>query len=224
MFHALLNLLFPPTCLACKEILAYGEKHLCIECLATLPSAELDLKPIQDKVFQKFRGDIPVTHIFSCYYFTKKGRVQQLIHNLKYTSQPDALEQLGRHLAHYIKKENPPLDLLIPVPLHTARYAKRGYNQSTLLAKGMSQVLSIPVEEVLRRDHYTETQTGKGRLDRWQNMKSAFSLLEPEKIMNRHILLIDDVITTGATITACGEQLLASPIASLSIATLAVAY
>jgi ComF family protein len=226
---AFLDLLFPPTCLACHTLLIHQEKHLCITCLATLPSAELEMSAKKDALMKKFYGLIPFTHAFSLYYFSKKGRVQQLLHSLKYQDQADALLFLGSQIGNHLQKKghHHQLDLIIPVPLHHNRYQERGYNQSTLLAQGISQVLQIPInKDVLIRNTHTTTQTAKTRQQRWENVAQAFQLTPSllPTIQNKRILLVDDLVTTGATITASAQHLLAASAHSLSLATLAIAF
>ena len=226
--QAFLNLLFPPTCLACHELLVYQEKHLCTTCMATLPAAELEVPTTQATLMHKFYGIVPFKHAFALYYFSKKGRIQQLLHSLKYHYQPEALLFLGSQLGRQLqaKELQQTFDLIIPVPLHPNRYQARGYNQSELLAQGISQTLQVPLNhKVLIRHRQTTTQTAKTRQQRWDNVAHAFSLsphLHPT-LRNKSILLVDDLVTTGATLAASAQHLLQASIHSLSLATLAIA-
>lgn len=228
LYEAFLNLLYPPTCLACQAPLAYSEKHLCVTCLASLPSAELEIPSKKRVLMQKMYGEVPLKHAFSLYYFSKEGRVQQLLHNLKYQHQTEALLYLGRHFGSLLQIQgyHQHFDLITPVPLHTTKLQTRGYNQSALFAKGISQTLQIPfTQNLLLRKSATHTQTAKSRQQRWKNVAHAFSLQKntASTITKKRILLIDDLVTTGATIAACAQPLLQASPKNISIATLAIA-
>lgn len=160
------------------------------------------------------------------YYFGKESLIQHLIHLVKYRGTRDLGVQLGRLMGDAIKSSGRfNVDVIVPLPLFPARERKRGYNQSMLLAEGIASQLNIPVlDKVISRPHHTETQTSKGRIERWKNIEGKFMLYDPSAIAGRHVLLVDDVITTGATLESCGAELLTAPRATLSIATLCVAY
>ncbi|MEM7361391.1 MAG: phosphoribosyltransferase family protein [Bacteroidota bacterium] len=228
MFQAFINLLFPRTCLACQHLLGDQEQHVCMTCLATLPSAELESHARRTSLTEKFYGLLPLQHAFSLYYFSKRGRVQKLLHHLKYHQQTEALHFFGHHLGYKIQQtgHQAHFDLIIPVPLHPDRLQQRGYNQSECFAEGLSQALDIPMnKEILQRDVHTSTQTAKSRKARWKDLTGAFSLQKNlrESLHKKKILLVDDLVTTGATIAASAQPLLSAAPQALSLATLALA-
>jgi ComF family protein len=158
------------------------------------------------------------------YKFVKESRVQQVLHALKYKQQPELGEMLGRvygkDLVDADYKNS--FDLIIPVPLHNSRRKLRGYNQSEEFGKGLSQLLEIPCDDTyMERDAKTETQTHKSKLSRWENVKGIFKVIDPKPISSKRVLLVDDVVTTGATLEACGTALLDAGCGELSIACIA---
>jgi ComF family protein len=176
-------------------------------------------------VEKKFWGRIVVERAAALYYFTRESLMQHLMHQFKYRGNRSLGLQLGHMMGERLKNSKRyPIDALAPLPLYKSRERKRGFNQSTILCEGIAEVLKVPVlAKAVSRSHHTETQTTKGRLERWQNMEGKFILNEPELIRNKHLLLVDDVITTGATIEACGAELLQGTNVRLSIATLCYA-
>jgi ComF family protein len=174
--------------------------------------------------YRKFKGRLPVKRVMTLYKFVKRGRVQRMLHALKYKHQPEIGEMLGRvygkDLVEADYKDS--FDLIIPVPLHTSRKLQRGYNQSEKFGKGLSQMLNIPCDDTFMiREAMTETQTHKTKLSRWENVNRIFHILDPRPIMNKRVLLVDDVVTTGATLEACGQTLLRAGCSELSIACIA---
>ena len=228
LLQALLDIILPPTCLACYQPRLPQEKYLCLPCLATLPPADLETPLKKENLLHKFHSLAPFQATHALYHFSKKSRVQHLLHSLKYRYQPHALCYLGTLLAAQWQqqKTNNPIDLIIPVPLHHKRYQVRGYNQSALLAQGISQTLNIPLaDNLLIRTQPTHTQTSKKRNQRFKNVDNAFALAPSHypSIQGKNILLVDDLVTTGATLSACAQQLLQANPASLHLATLAIA-
>src|SRR6478735_4981579 len=219
------SLFFPNSCLGCKEALVKGEEVLCTHCLAELPRTNYHLQegnPIQERLF----GRLDVKHAWAFLKFRKSGIVQHLLHQLKYNNHPEVGVRIGmlfgKELSdHGLGKE---FDLIVPVPLHNSRQRKRGYNQSAKFAEGLSSSLTIPWDESISiRKKRTTTQTRKSKLDRWENVRDVFGVDVADKILNKRILLVDDVITTGATLEACGRHLLENNCSSLSIACIAEA-
>lgn len=224
-FGRLLDLLFPRLCLACEAHLPPGKEIICLFCQHRLPRTDFHL--LRENPFtERFWGRLPLQHASSLYHFNKGGRVQRLVHQLKYHHQPEVGYQLGllhgRQLSvspHYAQ-----LDLIVPVPLHPKKQHLRGYNQSDCYARGLSEILKIPWSgTVLSRRMYTQTQTRKSREERLNNVEDAFELRQPDLIKGRHILLVDDVITTGATLEACGLHLLQAEGVKLSMGTIGFA-
>jgi len=176
-------------------------------------------------VEKKFWGRIKLEHATAQYYFTRESLMQRLMHQFKYKGNRDLGFQLGELMGASIKKSSRfNVDALIPLPLFRLKEKKRGYNQATILCEGMAERLHVPVlNDVVIRSHHTDTQTKKGRIERWQNMESKFLLLQPETVSNKNLLLVDDVITTGATLEACAAELLKAENVKLSIAALCYA-
>jgi len=219
------SLLFPELCKACGESLVSGEDLLCIDCRYNLPFTNFHLKT-DNIVAQQFWGKINLEAAYAMCYFTKGGKMQHLMHQFKYKGVQNIGNLLGNIAGEQLNK-NPVFsnaDLIIPVPLHKSRLRKRGYNQSANFANGLSEKLNIPVDENnLVRIKATETQTHRSRFSRYENMQQVFALTNPEALINKHVILVDDVITTGSTLEACGAELLKVDGLKLSIATIAYA-
>lgn len=218
------HFLFPHICAGCGSDLLSSESNLCMHCIDAMPETNFDIHP-NNPVEKKFWGRLRIENATAQYYFTKESLIQNLMHLVKYKRNKELGLQLGRLMGGSIKKSNRfNADALIPLPLFPAKEKRRGYNQSLLLCEGMSEVMNVPVlNDIIIRPQFTETQTKKGRIERWVNMEGKFSLLKPELIRGKHILLVDDVITTGATLESCGTELLKAENVRLSIATLCYA-
>jgi ComF family protein len=177
-------------------------------------------------VSQIFWGRVKIEHALSFYYFIKGGILQKLVHEIKYRGAKELAYELGKESAYVLKESDffSKIDYLCPVPLHKQKEKKRGYNQSEWIARGLSEVLNIPVEKnILKRKIYTSTQTKKNRQQRWENVKDAFDIGEKHKLEKKHILIVDDVLTTGATLEACAQNILEIDGVKVSIFTLAFA-
>ena len=158
------------------------------------------------------------------YFFSKKQALRHIIHAFKYEQNREVCIQMGKYMGAHIKNSERmlPIDFLIPIPVHSSREKKRGYNQALLLCEGIEQTTGIPIlSNIVQRAKATETQTRKGRSERWKNVAAGFYIEDESLLQQKHLLLIDDVITTGATIEACGSVILKAQPASLSIAALA---
>jgi len=219
------SLLFPELCAACRESLMANEHLICTGCRYNLPFTNFHLQP-DNIVAQQFWGKIPLEAAYTLFYFTKGGKIQNLLHQFKYRGMKQIGNLLGNIAGGQLIKNEVfnSVDLIIPVPLHKKRMLQRGYNQSACFAEGLSEKLNALVEDNnLVRQIATETQTHKSRFARFENMKEVFTVINSEKLMNKHVLLVDDVITTGSTLEACGSQLLKIHGLKLSIATIAYA-
>jgi len=218
-------LLFPELCQACGESLVTGEELICTDCRYNLPFTNFHFKP-DNMVAQQFWGKINLEAAYALCYFAKGGKMQHLMHQFKYKGMQKIGDLLG-NIAGEQLATTPAFstaDLIIPVPLHKNRLRKRGYNQSVCFANGLSEKLNIPVDENnLVRVRATETQTHRSRFSRFENMQEVFALNNPETLINKHIILVDDVVTTGSTLEACGAELLKVEGLKLSIATIACA-
>lgn len=225
ILNDLLNLFFPNLCLLCKEPLVEGEKHICLHCLCDLPRTgyyDLETNPVA----QLFFGKTTVIRATALFHYEKGGNVRQLIHALKYHDNKELGYELGRMFALEYQKTSlfDQVDLLIPVPLHPKKQKQRGYNQSEWIARGISEMLNIPINTTsLCRNKKTDTQTHKQVYERWSNVQDVFSITDKKNLLHKHIVLIDDVITTGSTIGACAEALVSIPDIKISLLSIAIA-
>ena len=220
------GLIFPRLCPACREPLARGEAHLCTSCRAELPYTDFHrLPPAANPLGRRFWGKLPVRHALSYLQFVRHGRVQHLLYELKYGGQRGLGTALGRLYGAELAAAGlaAEFDLVVPVPLHPRKLAQRGYNQAAVFAEGLAVGLAMPWVPALRRTAHTATQTKKNRAQRWENVATVFETADVKAVAGRHVLLVDDVLTTGATLEACGAALLAAGAREISIATIACA-
>jgi len=218
-------LLFPQLCQACNQPLVDHEDLICTDCLYNLPYTHFHQQP-DNIVIHQFWGKVYIKAAYALFYFTKGGKVQQLMHQFKYKNKPAIGKKLGVMAGNQLKENNhfKTTDVIIPVPLHKSRLRKRGYNQSACFAEGIATVLNIPVlTDCLIRKKATQTQTKKSRYERTLNMQDVFEVVDAHKLAGKNILLVDDVVTTGATLEACALALLAVKGLQLNIATIAYA-
>jgi ComF family protein len=219
------SLIYPRVCIGCHKSLFKHEEFICNTCYVTMPKTNYHLQ--QENPIEKiFFGRVNIKTASSFLFFQKKGSVQKMMHALKYKNKPEVAQLLGTWYAQDLKKSDAfsNIDYIIPVPLHKKKLQKRGYNQSEYFAEGLSKTLNIPVvTNVLIKSKFTETQTHKTREERAENISTSFHLQNPETIQNKNILLVDDVITTGATTEACILKLQENTNASISVASIAYA-
>lgn len=222
--HAL-HLFYPHLCTACGHDVLDKEALLCMKCIHQLPHTHFAAQP-NNPVEKIFFGRLSLTAAHSEFYFSKASIMQQLIHQLKYKGNTEIGFHLGEWLGQSLLASNRfnALDGLIPLPLYPDKERKRGYNQATVIAEGISALLQVPVlkDKVIRQRH-TDTQTKKHRAERWQNVDGSFIVLDKAAVAGKNLLLVDDVITTGASLEACGAALIDVPNLTLSMATLAIA-
>lgn len=219
------SLLFPQLCPACGEGLVGAEDVICTDCRYNLPFTNFHLQP-DNIVARQFWGKIDIEAAYSLYYFAKGGKVQNLMHHFKYSDMYRIGNILGNIAGDQLKQNDKfnTADYIIPVPLHKSRLKQRGYNQSKCFAEGLAEKLNAEVNDNnLVRVRATETQTHKSRFLRFENMQEVFKVTRPEELANSHILLVDDVVTTGSTLEACSIELLKITGLKLSIATIAYA-
>jgi len=219
------ELVYPALCITCGERLISQEKYLCTNCRADLPVTNFHLNS-DNNVAELFWGRIKIENATSLFYYKKGSRYQRVIHFIKYRGMKELGFELGTHLgASLSESENfTAADLIIPVPLHPRKEKKRGYNQSEYIARGVANILKKPVSvNNLCRKIYSSSQTRKNRFERWQNVEKIFKINHPDELHKKHILLLDDVITTGSTLEACASEILKVPDTRVSIATLAYA-
>ena len=222
---SIIGLFYPSVCAACGTSLFKWETLVCTRCRSLLPKTGYEWDK-NNPLARIFYGKVRLKAVTASFFFSKEGRVQHLIHELKYKGNSDAGLFLGQELGKALK-EAPlfqGLDYLIPVPLHPKRERERGYNQSMMIARGMAAVLGVPIgDDVLLRSVNTSTQTHKSKDERWQNVKDIFELRHSELLEGKYVLLIDDVLTTGATLEACALTLSSVPGITISCATAACA-
>ncbi len=199
-----IHLFYPKLCCCCGDVLK-NEHFLCVDCLYELPKTDFSHRR-DNELEEIFYGRVDVKAAAALFYFVKESRFNELLYTLKYKNKPALGVMLGRMIAsHFLNSPFVDCDCIVPVPLHPAKKKNRGYNQSEMIALGIQDTLKIPLKnELIERVSETGTQTKKNRQDSWENVKDAFQLTEAgHKIEGKNILLLDDVITTGATIEAC---------------------
>lgn len=217
-----LSLVFPNLCCACGASLVQYENLVCIKCLYQLPYTDYHLDE-ENRLAKQFWGKVQINSAAAFLSFTQKGRVQKLMHQLKYNNQPEIGIELGRLYGLELKKREQyhKIDAIIPVPLHPKKQKKRGYNQSEQFAIGLSKSLNKPIDiQILKRIKFADSQTSMNRGKRYENMKTIFKAYERDSLPN-HVLLVDDTITTGATLEACVIELNKIGIKNIHIAGIA---
>ena len=217
------HLFFPHYCEGCGTDILLDDEMLCTKCSFELPETDF-INAIDNPVEKIFYGRINIINAASAFYFTKDSVLQRLLIQLKYKNNKQAGIYLGKKLGQQLKESErfSDIDIIIPLPLNPKKEIIRGYNQAQIICEGIASVWNKPIiNNVVIRTHFTETQTHQDRIHRWQNMQSVFAVTNSKVLQNKHILLIDDVITTGATLEACAATILKVPGTKLSIATLA---
>lgn len=225
MIKNLLNLFFPDVCLACEGCLGDNELYICTFCRNELPITNFHLEA-NNAVEKRLYGRVNFKNATSLFWFNKKGIVQHLIHNLKYKGHQEVGVFVGRWLGEELKQVSAyqDIDVVVPVPLHSSKLRKRGYNQVDKFGREIAKALKIEYNsKVLVKTKATSTQVFKDRLKRIMTHDADFSIADYESLKGKHILLVDDLITTGATIEACANELLTIEGASISVASMAIA-
>ncbi len=223
LLKSLFRLFYPNLCFACGTNLMIGEKTICLLCLTKIP--QTDYHTINDNpVARLFYGRVSIENATAMCFYEKESIIQHLMHGLKYKHKPEIGIFFGQRLGKLLSESElySDIDLVLPIPLHPKKERIRGYNQSLVIAQGLVETMPIKIKEnVLVRVEFTETQTRKNRWERYENVRDMFGVKNPEKIAGKHILLVDDVITTGATIEACARHLLKVDGVRVSIAGIA---
>lgn len=224
MIQELNRIIFDPSCYACDRLLTIQERHICLYCLSQIEETHFHLKAVENELYHRFAGKFPLAGATSLYFYDKAGRFQTIMQALKYQESPQIGSFLGAYMGVRLM-ESPFLDgvdMILPVPLHWTKLAKRGYNQAEMIAKGLAKVTGIPANrEILFRRRKTQTQARKTGAARWQNVAHAFGVRGE---LPKGILLVDDVVTTGSTLEACARALLeVAPEVQIRIACLGMA-
>lgn len=225
LFSDFTSLFFPEYCLGCSGGLVKGEDILCTRCILNLPRTGYQFIG-ENPVKEKFVGRLPIKFATAFLKFRKTGIVQHLLHQLKYNNHPE----VGRRLGQFFGKEMNDIglanefDIIIPMPLHRMRQLRRGYNQSTMFAEGLMNSTGVFYNDAaVVRQVNTSTQTRKNKTERWENVSTAFSVRDSDVIKDKRVLLVDDIITTGASLEACGRELYNHGCKELSVACIAEA-
>lgn len=222
-FHAVTHLFYPSLCAGCREKETEPDELMCISCYNTLPYTGFE--SIRDNpVEQLFWGRTPISFASSSFFYVERTPVQRLIHEVKYKENEKLGvllgEEMGRLLTPAFKEFK--IDIMLPMPLHPKKLKKRGFNQATLLCIGISNTTNCSYnDELLIRNTNTSSQTKKSRIERWENVQDVFTVIHPERLTGKHVVLVDDVITTGASSEACASILLHNKCASVSVCSLA---
>lgn len=222
-YQDFLALVFPKTCCICNRSLFDFENQICKICIGLLPLTNYHLRPQNNDLVVKIMGLTQANLVLSFLRFTKEGMSQKLLHQLKYKNKPEIGVELGNLYGSLLAAQgfNGSWDLIVPVPLHPLKQKRRGYNQSEQFAIGLGETLELPVCNVLQRVQFTETQTKKSRLERIQNVGEVFALHNGAGLKSKKLLLVDDVMTTGATLISCANILMRNNVGTVDLAVIA---
>jgi ComF family protein len=222
LLRELAHLFFPAVCMVCNEQLVHSEECICLRCLYKLPRT-YNFKQLDNAAEQLMAGRIPFERIATFCIYVKGGMLPPLIHQLKYHHQKKVGILLGRIFGEDLRGSDllKTIDVIVPVPLHPKREKSRGYNQAEVIARGLSESTSLPViVGNLNRILFNPTPPKRSKTQRWENVKHIFHVEDPNIFAHKHLLIVDDVITTGSTIEACGIALQECPGIKISVATL----
>ena len=223
LINNLLSLFYPRLCAACGDALQQNEQCICLNCMLHLPETQFH-KEHFNPLRQLFDGRVTVEEVTALMSYKKANKVQKILHHLKYSGQKEIGKVLGEYFGGQLITEERyrSIQYVLPIPLHPKKERLRGYNQSEWIAKGLSAGMGVPyLTDVLVRTQYTDTQTRKSRFARWQNVKEVFEVQNPDKVAYTHVLVCDDVLTTGATTEAAVQKLLEVEGVKVSVVTLA---
>ncbi|AGA77324.1 ComF family protein [Echinicola vietnamensis] len=222
-FNDFLALVFPQTCVVCRRSLFDFEPLICRSCLVQLPVTSHHLRADDNDLTAKIMGLSPVTRVMAFLRFTKKGVSQTLLHQLKYRNRPEMGQLLGKLYGQELKRNGYQScwDAVLAIPLHPAKEKRRGYNQSLMFAEGLAEELGMPVADHLVRERFTSTQTNKSRLERIANVENVFSLQSAGDVSKKKVLLVDDVMTTGATLASAANVLFEAGASQVDLAVIA---
>lgn len=222
MFSDFISLLFPRLCAACDVALAKGEKEICTTCQYQLPRTNYH-RQTDNELDRRFWGKARINRCMAYLKYHKGGKVQQLLYKIKYANRKEAAELVGKWYGSELREEEFNFDLIVPVPLHPRKLKKRGYNPGEFFAKGLAISLAIGHQNCLCRNREGSSQTNKSRYQRWENIDGIYEVKDHLSLQGKHILLVDDVVTTGATLDFCAQLLLEAGAGKVSIAAIASA-
>jgi len=222
----LLDLISPRLCVICGHRLSVTEEVICSKCNLHLPRTFFQQDPYENVMAKLFWGQIPVERAAALFYFEAHAETANIIYELKYRNHPEIGEVMGRMMARELQSTGffDGMDAIVPVPLAKKRQRQRGYNQSVEIARGVSAVTGLPIyNKVVRRTVFEGSQTNKGRWERNENVEKVFELADDDNIDGKHLLIIDDVVTTGATVIACAKELVRAGDVKVSVLALGLA-
>ena len=225
-WRRILDLISPRLCVVCGYRLSVSEEILCTKCLLHLPRTGFHLNAYENEMAKLFWGQIPIERATAFFYYEAHADAANIIYELKYKNHPEIGEEVGRMFAKEIKPSGffYGIDGIVPVPLAKKRLRQRGYNQSEEIARGVAAISDLPIfDQAVRRLFFEGSQTSKGRWDRNENVENVFELVQADTIRGKHILLIDDVVTTGATVIACAKELCKAGGVRISVLSLGLA-
>ena len=209
-WHRLLDLISPRLCVVCGQRLTISEETICTKCNLHLPRTDFHQDPYENEMAKLFWHQIPIERATALFYYEAHAKTANIIYELKYKNHPEIGETMGRMMARELQRADffDGIDGIVPVPLAKKRERQRGYNQSTEIAMGVSEITNLPIyNKVVKRTTFEGSQTSKGRWERNENVDNVFELLDGDSIRGKHLLIIDDVVTTGATIIACAKEI-----------------
>lgn len=225
-WHRLLDLISPRLCVVCGQRLTVSEETLCTRCNLHLPRTDFHLDPYENEMAKLFWHQIPIERATALFYYEAHAETANILYELKYKDHPEIGEVMGRLMAKELKPSGffDGIDGIVPIPLAKKRQRQRGYNQSLEIARGVSEITSLPIyNKVVRRIAFEGSQTNKDRWERNENVENVFELTDETAINGKHLLIVDDVVTTGATVLACAKELCKAPNVKFSVLALGFA-
>ena len=209
-WHRLLDLISPRLCVVCGQRLTISEEAICTKCNLHLPRTDFHQNPYENEMAKLFWHQIPVERVTALFYYESHAETANILYELKYKNHPEVGEVMGRLMAKELQPSGffDGIDGIVPIPLAKKRQRQRGYNQSLEIARGISEITGLPIyNKVVRRKAFEGSQTNKGRWERNENVEGVFELKDASAIQGKHLLMVDDVVTTGATVIACVQEL-----------------
>ena len=209
-WHRLLDLISSRLCVVCGQRLTVSEDVICTKCNLHLPRTDFHQDPYENEMAKLFWHQIPIERATALFYYESHAETANILYELKYKDHPEVGEVMGRLMAKELQASGffDGIDGIVPIPLAKKRQRQRGYNQSLEIARGISEITGLPIyNKVVRRKAFEGSQTNKGRWERNENVEGVFELKDASAIQGKHLLMVDDVVTTGATVIACVQEL-----------------